>query len=253
VEIAQHVAALGREGELMAAAAEGLDLDTPLPTTPEWRMRDLLRHMGDVHRWARAHVSESRMVPIGRDELSEIAGPLPDDSGLLDWFREGHDRLVRSLEAADPDTQCWTFLPAPSPLAFWSRRQAHETGVHRADAESPTGRITPFEPDVAVDGIDELLLGFFAGNGEEPAAEPPSTLYVRATDADAGWLAYMKDRSVRHDGKDPKADCVVRGAASDLFLLLWNRRAADGLDVKGDRSVLDVWRENAQIHWSRPR
>lgn len=30
---------------------------------------------------------------------------------------------------------CWTFLDAPSPLAFWARRQAHETAIHRADAQ----------------------------------------------------------------------------------------------------------------------
>ena len=32
--------------------------------------------------------------------------------------------------------RCFAFLPAPSPLAFWARRQAHETGIHRADVES---------------------------------------------------------------------------------------------------------------------
>jgi uncharacterized protein (TIGR03083 family) len=253
VDVADHIAALRRQGTLLAEAAERADLEEPIPTTPEWSMRDLVRHMGDVHRWARTHVAEGRMQPIGREELSKIAGPLPGDAGLLDWFREGHDRLVRTLETADPQIQCWSFLPAPSPLAFWARRQAHETGIHRADAQSPTGRITPFLPDLAVDGIDELLLGFFGGNGDKAAKTPTRTLYVRATDADAGWLAFMKDRSLRHDGPDPMADCAVRGAASDLYLLLWNRRMADGLEVTGDRSVLDDWRQNAQVHWSRSR
>jgi hypothetical protein len=34
---------------------------------------------------------------------------------------------------------------------------------------------------------------------------------------------------------------------------MWNRRPVDGLNVTGDRSVLDAWRKNAQIHWGRPR
>jgi len=63
----------------------------------------------------------------------------------------------------------------------------------------------------------------------------------------------MNDRSVRHDGEGPLADCAVRGAASDLYLLLWNRRGSQGLEVTGDHSVIDFWRENAQIHWSRGR
>jgi uncharacterized protein (TIGR03083 family) len=151
MEFAEHLAALRLQGELLGAAAAGMDLETRIPTCPEWTMRDLVRHMGDVHRWAAAHVAERRTEPIRR--VDEIAGPLPGDADLLDWFHQGHADLVATLEAADPDVRCWSFLPAPSPLAFWARRQAHETGMHRADAESPSGRITPFDPALAADGV----------------------------------------------------------------------------------------------------
>jgi hypothetical protein len=43
---------------------------------------------------------------------------------------------------------------------------------------------------------------------------------------------------------------VVRGSASDLYLALWNRRSTDDLDVEGDRSVLDLWRERATVRWT---
>jgi uncharacterized protein (TIGR03083 family) len=255
VEIAQHIAALRREGELLATTAERTDLDTPLPTTPEWRMRHLLRHMGDVHRWARGHVADGRMLPIGPDELPKVAGPLPQDDALLDWFREGHARLVATLEEADPDTSCWSFLPAPSPLAFWARRQAHETGIHRADAESPGGPsgITAFHPDLATDGLDELLTGFYGDGGPARDDDPPRSLFVRAVDTEAGWLVRLNGGAARHEGIPPQVDCVVEGPASDLFLLLWNRRPADGLAVSGDRSVLGLWRDSSKITWSRSR
>ena len=48
-------------------------------------------------------------------------------------------------------------------------------------------------------------------------------------------------------------DCEVHGTASDLHLLLWNRRGADGLDVQGDASLLTHWRDTVQIRWSRAR
>jgi uncharacterized protein (TIGR03083 family) len=249
VDVAEHIEALRREGERLARAATG-DLDTPIPTTPGWRMRDLVRHMGDVHRWARAHV-EGRTTPIGRQELPEIAGPLPEDAALLDWFRDGHRRLVEALETAEPDRQAWTFLPAPTPIAFWARRQAHETGIHRADAESPSGRITPFDARFAVDGIEELLFGFLGRPGGEPI-DPPKSLSLRATDAGGQWLVRLED-GVQASRDDGPADCSVRGTASDLHLLLWNRRGADGLEVEGDRSVLDFWRNAVQITWSRER
>jgi uncharacterized protein (TIGR03083 family) len=257
VEIPRHIEALRREGERLADVAGASDLDIPIPTTPEWRMRDLVQHMGDVHRWARTFVAEGRTSPIGRDELPGIAGPLPDDTGLLAWFREGYPALVRALESAPVDLECWTFMPAPSPRAFWARRQAHEIGIHRADAESPggPGAITPFDLDIALDGIDELLLGFFGGSGEPSTGKAAPTLHVRAEDAGAGadWLVHLGERSERLDGENQKADCLVRGAASDLLLLLWNRRPADGLEVSGDRSILEAWRKDAQIKWGRPR
>jgi uncharacterized protein (TIGR03083 family) len=254
MEVAEHLAALRREGDLLAAAAARTDLETPIPTCPEWGMRDLVRHMGDVHRWAAAHVAERRTEPIDKTGLAEVAGPLPDDARLLDWFREGHARLVQTLETAEPDTTCWTFLPAPSPVAFWARRQAHETGVHRADAESPGGpaRITPFAPDFAVDGIEELLYGFLGRSSDDIRIDPPRTLHLHATDIDGEWLIRL-DEGIEVRREHGHADCAVRAPASDLHLLLWNRRAPDGLEVHGDASLLSSWRENVQVHWSRSR
>jgi hypothetical protein len=137
-------------------------------------------------------------------------------------------------------------------LAFWARRQAHETGIHRADAESPTGRITPFAPEVALDGIDELLFGFFATPNDE-ADVPIRTLQLHATDAEGDWVVEMGTKGLAARLGGDHADCAVRGSASDLHLLLWNRLSPEGLDVQGDSSLLTTWRENAQIHWSRGR
>ena len=90
-----------------------------------------------------------------RAPIQVIAGPLegellaggPPDAELLDAYRAGHRILTEALGSADPALACATFLPAPSPLAFWNRRQAHETAIHRADAElAAAGMVTPFEP-----------------------------------------------------------------------------------------------------------
>ena len=61
------------------------------------------------------------------------------DPELLAWFRAGHASLAETLTEADPALVCATFMAAPSPLAFWARRQAHETAIHRADAEIAAG------------------------------------------------------------------------------------------------------------------
>ncbi|MYS52188.1 maleylpyruvate isomerase family mycothiol-dependent enzyme, partial [Streptomyces sp. SID6013] len=185
---AAYVEILDREGALLAAAAEAAGTDAEVPTCPGWRVRDLLRHTGMVHRWATELVAEGHTGPRRADDP-----PALDGGPLLSWFREGHERLVGTLAGAEPGVRCWHFLPAPSPLAFWARRQAHETTVHRIDAESARGgEPTAVGADFAVDGIDELLCAFHARPKSAVRTEGPRTLRVRATDApDAVWTVRL--------------------------------------------------------------
>jgi uncharacterized protein (TIGR03083 family) len=251
MEIAEHIEALQRAGDQLGDAAERTDLDAPIPTAPKWTMRQLLQHMGEVHRWAATTVAEERIAPIRK--IEGVAGPLPHDDDLLDWFREGHANLVATLRSAKPDTECWTFLPARSPLAFWARRQAHETGIHRADAESPSGRITPYPPDLASDGVEEMLFGFLNRKPTDERGDPAGSLQLHASDTGQDWLVAMDTQGADTAREAGDATCSVTATASDLLLLVWNRRTADGLDVSGDRSALDYWRDNVQITWSRER
>src|SRR5262249_46760911 len=133
-----------------------------------------------------AHVADRRLEPL--DGYSSLVSKWPDDRALVEWFRDGHAALVRVLEHADPDLTCWSFLPAPSPLAFWARRQAHETGIHRADAECANGTLTSYDPAFARDGIDELLLAFLPRPRTKFRADPPRTLLVHSTDTPGDWL-----------------------------------------------------------------
>jgi len=133
-DVPGYVGALRRQGELLASAARRAGLATAVPSCPGWAVRDLLMHTGYVHRWATGFVAEGLTRPGGASE-EEILSQGPADAQLPGWFCEGHAALVRALGAAPPDLECWTFLAAPSPLAFWARRQAHETAIHRVDAE----------------------------------------------------------------------------------------------------------------------
>jgi uncharacterized protein (TIGR03083 family) len=157
---------------------------------------------------------------------------------------------VRTLREADPDVTCFTFLPAPSPLAFWARRQAHETGIHRADAECCSGPITPFAPSLAADGIDELLLRFLVRPQSGLRSDPPWSLHVTATDVGAEWTVFADALGVVVRTEGESGDVTVSAPASDLYLLLWNRRTAEGLAVAGDAGLLDRWRDSVRIRWT---
>ncbi|MCX4759829.1 maleylpyruvate isomerase family mycothiol-dependent enzyme [Streptomyces sp. NBC_01275] len=247
METAEYIRILDREGGSLAAAAAEAGPDAKVPTCPDWQVRDLLRHTGMVHRWATSFVAEGRTSFHPGDGLPDL-----DGDALSAWFREGHRRLVDTLSAASPDVQCWHFLAAPSPLAFWARRQAHETAVHRVDAESARGR-TPeeiaqeFDVAFAADGVDELLSAFHAREKSKVRTEKPRVLRVRATDADdAVWTVRLSSRApVTERNADGGADCEVAGPAGLLYLSLWNR--APFPDIVGDASLAALWREKSAI------
>ncbi len=263
VEIAEHIASLERDGQLMATAAEQAGLRAPVPSCPGWQVRDLLRHQGYVHRWAGRYVTERLpdAVPAGTE--AEILAADPPDGQVLDWFREGHAALVAALRAAPPDLSCWTFLPAPSPLAFWARRQAHETAIHRVDAELAAGGVvTSPDPAFAADGVDELIMGFLGRHERRLTADQRAggrrRVDVQLTDADGEWEVELTEDgnragSVRRGSGHGGPDCTLTGPAAGLYLVLWNRAepgAATGVRVTGDAAVLRFWRDGTRVTWA---
>ncbi|MEU4929189.1 maleylpyruvate isomerase family mycothiol-dependent enzyme [Streptomyces yokosukanensis] len=246
MDTADFLQTLDREGRLLTTAAAAAGTEAKVPTCPQWQVRDLLRHTGAVHRWAAAFVADERTEPRPLDEAPDLAG-----AALVDWYRDSHRLLVDTLAAAPADVRCWTFLPtpAPSPLAFWTRRQAHETTIHRYDAEVASGgTASPIAPDFAVDGIDELLRGFHARSRSRLRTREPRVLRVRALDegADAVWTVRLTTEppvTVREAGEDAEAE--LSGNAEELYLALWNRRPVPS--VTGDRSLAALWQEKGGI------
>ncbi|MFH8385971.1 maleylpyruvate isomerase family mycothiol-dependent enzyme [Kitasatospora sp. NPDC018058] len=256
MEISAHIDALRLEGVLLAEAADRTDLAAPVPTCPEWRLGDLLRHVGRIHRWAAAHPAKGLRAPLDPAGEHEAFGPRPSDAALLDWFREGHAALVTTLAEAPADVECWSFLPAPSPLAFWARRQAHETAVHRFDADAAAGKPGPaVDPALALDGIDELLRGFMVRGRAKVHSDTPRTVRVRTTDGPGSWhLTITREPlAVTTEEQPEPADLTISGPARELYLLLWNRLTAEQAEqagqaeLSGDRDLLGLWRETAAI------
>lgn len=242
-----HLTALRQEGPLLAQAAEAAGLDAPTPTCPDWRVEDLLRHVGSVHRWATTFIGTGLDRPQTREERDALFTALSGEE-LPSWYRDAHRVLVSALETpgAGANTK-WTFYEAPSPLEFWARRQAHETAIHRADAQIAAGIPVEFDPGFAADGIGELLGGIIAEPRRRVLADPPASLGVSATDAEAEWTVLIGPDSRTVVPERREADCLLRGPARDLYLLLWNRAGTERIEVCGDSAVLDLWRSKARI------
>lgn len=227
--------------------ADRAGMRAPVPTCPDWTVRDLVAHQGMVHRWAAGLVRGEQDVDPdafeaeGRDELDP-----------LEWLRDGVIDLAETLTRAPADTKAVVFLnDAPAPREFWARRQCHETTIHAVDALSAhLGRVpragdTWIETDLAVDGIDELLGGFLTRPRSQLRCDDDSVLVVAPADAPDWWRVDLGPRpavTTRRTGPRSDGDWVLNGTAVDLYLSLWNRTERPGLE--------GTWRERAAITWA---
>src|SRR5919199_1343432 len=65
--------------------------EQPVPTCGRWRIRDLVHHVGLVHRWAAGMVAERSPV---RHSFSKSRAVLPDDASYVAWLEDGQARLL---------------------------------------------------------------------------------------------------------------------------------------------------------------
>jgi len=235
--------------DIFARLVDGADLTKKVPTCPEWTLRQLATHLGRAQRWAAQIVvtRSAEMIPFR--EVPD--GRLPDDPARhADWLRAGAERLVTALRDGGSDP-VWTSAGI-RPASFWARRMAHETAVHRADAELAAGLRPTFAPDLAADAIDEWL-GFLSGPAPEEqdrrleALPDGMVLHVHATDnqlgGDGEWMVRREGSQVLVEHGHGKGDAAVRGPAGSLLLVLVRRVPPDDpqVEVLGDRALLDRW------------
>jgi uncharacterized protein (TIGR03083 family) len=147
----EHCDALEIEVERFATVLAAGPLDSPVTGCPGWDVRDVAVHVGKVHRWATELVRREARERMTMTELGVETG-----DGSPQWIREGGARLVETLRHANPDDAMWA-MTSDQHVRYWSRRQLHETLVHRMDIELAAGIEPGGAPDVAVDAIDEIL------------------------------------------------------------------------------------------------
>ena len=234
------IEAVVTEGERFGILAQQLSsgltpvnggLDVQVPWVPEWRARDLVGHLGTVHRWA------TDILRAGTTEPPSGSRPTPPiDDNLLDWYETGLVELVATLRTTPPEAPAWHMSPAAEKTAAsWARRQAHELVVHRMDLEvAGGGEPTPVEPALAEDGVDELLgivLPRWAHT--EPLAGAEATVGVTCTDTGRTWsMSVVRGVVTVRPERTGSEDAHLHGGATALLLHLWGRPA--DVTVDGD-------------------
>lgn len=236
------------DGLALVAAAEN-SMESTVPCCPGWKVADVVAHTGVVHRHKTAIVA-------GRLQENPDPPPTPDQE-LAEWFRDGLDRLLDSLRAADPNETVFTWVESDQTVGFWYRRMAHETLIHRIDVEQALGQVGEINPALAADGIDEVLTVYVGGYPAWGTFVPGDELAtISCSDAPYRWTVRFGTFSGRspHTSREydlPAFEVVpetaasvdISGPAADLDLWLWGRGTLDQLTVQGDRQQAERLRE----------
>jgi uncharacterized protein (TIGR03083 family) len=260
---------IGAAATVLRANAGAAGLDAPVPTCPGWTVRDLVAHVGVVHRYA------TRVVSGGRPDVTEAPAAADDD--LLGWFDDGATALLQALADAPDDLDAPVFLEnAPAPRRYWVRRQCHETSVHAVDAlaarlgRAPRPEETWLRPALALDGVDELLRGFVPRPTSTTVQVPrPTTVLVRpiaaapSRDDQTGRMPVRWVVRARQDAptdvevqtaddaawcEDVVADHVLEAPAVELYLRLWGRATPVGADAAdGPDGAARWWTEHVEV------
>jgi uncharacterized protein (TIGR03083 family) len=241
---------------LLTSTIKGADLTVPVPSCPGWNVGQLLRHLGGAHQWVdeivRTRADERPDDEFFRD-LSAYANEDPDVVGP--WLTDGAARLAETLKAAGPGAQVWNYPFLGGDASFYSRRMAHETVMHRADATLALGAEYILDAEVALDSVDEWMhLGSLPAMLEfQPEKREllghGHTLHFHATDTapelTAEWLVDLTGDNLAWRRAHEKATVAVRAPLTDLLLIIYRRKTVEQADaeVLGDKAVFDNWLE----------
>ncbi|HYN93597.1 MAG TPA: maleylpyruvate isomerase family mycothiol-dependent enzyme [Pilimelia sp.] len=241
MESGRFLQCLGADAARLRAVA-ARDLSAPVPSCPGWSVATLVEHvaLGYLHKVdnMRQH-GPAQWPPDG-------AGQAP--LALLD---RAYAALLAELTQRGPAAPSYTWYGPEQTVGFWYRRMAQETVIHRVDAELALGEpVVPIPADLALDGIDEVLVRFLAfACEEEPdefaaqlAGEPADVLVAAGGSA---WRVALRPAGITVSAAAPDEPAAARlsGEPQTVLLWLWRRVDAAAVRFAGDQSALGRLRD----------
>lgn len=218
------------------------DPAAPVPSCPEWTVDDLTRHVGMVYLHKVASMRAAATLPPGE----EMAWPPPgvDDEPTLALLDRAYAELTAEFASRKPDEPAASWYEPDRSVAFWIRRMAQETVIHRVDAELALREpVAQIPDDLAVDGIDEILERFLAWPSrvwlDDFAADlPAEPARVLVRTGGHRWQLRLAPDGVWLEEPGAEVDATISGEATPLLLWLW-RRSAEGVDRDGDHALVE--------------
>jgi uncharacterized protein (TIGR03083 family) len=241
MDVAQYVDHLERAGDQLAASARFAGLDALIPSCPDWTVGQLVRHTTRVHHWV--------TFILGGGVSDGFTFDAPHDAELFAVFASGVAELAAALRAAPASLDVYTMIPAETAALSWARRQAHETAIHKVDAElAADAGVGEFDADFAADGLAELVMLLGPHRFSTAGLAGTSTVTLTPVDANAAWTVTLSPSGITAvEQAQDDSDLTVFATASDLYRWAWNRAGDDEVSLAGDVTLADLWRRNCRV------
>jgi uncharacterized protein (TIGR03083 family) len=218
----QYLIHLNADYQLLAAAIPDIPVD--VPSCPGWNTDDLAKHMAHVY------LGQAFVVETGSQaENKEHLAPYPRTEDFLEFMGWGFDAITKALDINRPERSTWSWHRSDQTVDFWFRRMAHETVIHRIDAELAAGAVTPVDEALALDGVDEVLdfLPLMGSWPEVPNIDFGIVSIVASTkNGSKVWdLNFTSEAATVSAVAESHADArlVISGDAKAMDLYLWGR------------------------------
>lgn len=248
----RHCAEIVAQTNRLNATIAGAELSALVPSCPEWNLGQLLGHIGAMHRWAAEIVRTRAPWPPADEQVHAISVEAGADvGGFKRWLTQGAAHVAETLRAAGAGAWMWTPIPTQT-AAFWARRIAYDTLVHRADAAQAVGVEFIADVDVVRDALDEWME---AGALPQVIEAKPHmrgllglghTVRLHATDiadeARASWVVDLTGEQIRWRRTSEHASVTLGGPLVSLLLAVYGRCApGEGIELVGDAELWHSW------------
>ncbi len=205
-------------------------LSTPVPACPGWDVERVVTHLS--YGLGVGYPHALRAVPTTDDAVVfldlELPTELPTGSAALADFDLRMNSCSATFRDIDPQAPCYTYA-GPGVAAFWFRRAAIETTLHRFDVAEALNVHEPLRFERAIDGLEEAVTFALPLAATWTASSPSAAVVVRPNGDSPSFQL----------GDGPVA-AEISGDGETVFAALWGR-STDRVEIAGDEAVAHQW------------
>jgi uncharacterized protein (TIGR03083 family) len=225
--------------ERIAVIADG-HLDVEVPPCPGWTVQSVVTHLAEVY--------EHKVACTLLGQMPEPWPPQwPAERDPVEWLVDADQRLLTLFRELGPKAPSATWWPSDQTVGFWDRRMAHESVIHRVDVELSLDCTTPVDPALAIDGVDEVLAIFLAGDWSEEPDDRYQGQRIVVGAGERSWEVELLRDEIKVSTPHGSEDAMVHGEPEPVLLWLWGRGSDAGLSHRGDPSLPGLLRDRLKL------